>query len=687
MNALAKALLSLAALGALLLAVPGSAVSESPPTTAPSSTSGSTGQASPIAFGMDAAAVSSLTSAGAKPDYGTFWIGPWTLSSGWGGPDGQLTAMKNAGVTPAIHFYYWGDDISPSCVEDGCYSNLHKAQKSRAGWETLGTQLTDHLTSKMQGKPAVIFLESEFNKGGIETYEPFDGYMAAMAAKIHAAYPNAIVVLGFGNWGSSAWGTFDRAAAEADMVGIQGMRGSTKQSKTDMMTLYDGILAGVKTLGTKFPSEPIMLTDIAVSSYPEPDYVTVQRDVVKEVFDNLPTLKGAGVEAIVYRSWKDSPSMDTANYYGMAERYWGLANSTGLKPSAQVWTDGVKAERAGSATSTATATASSTSSTSSSSSTSTSASATSTSASATSTSATKTSTSSSATSTSTAPVNRAPVAAFVAKASGLAVSLDAAASADADGDPLSYAWTFGDGSSASGKTASHAYAAAGTYTVKLTVSDGKASTSVSKAMAVSKPYSATFTQGSGASTFWVETKVAASPTPAQVEVKAGNGAWQSLRLRYTAATTTWGESISIAKGTMVAFRATSPDGQVATTAASPWLQTSSSTASATSASSTSATSTATASATSSPSSTATAFKATFTPKAVGNDWWVEAAVSGNQPVAKVEAKIGGGAWTVLAQQDWGNYAKSVNAPNGSSVQFRATTAGGATSTSATYAWT
>ncbi|MHB1261129.1 MAG: hypothetical protein ACYC2H_05380, partial [Thermoplasmatota archaeon] len=143
--------------------------------------------APPVQFGMTSAAASAQAAAGVAPDYGTFWIGPWTLSSGWAGPDGQLTAMKNAGVTPAIHFYYWGDDISPSAVENGVWSTLHNSWKDRAGWELLGTQLGTHLNSKMGGAPVVVFLESEFNKGGIETYEPFDGYMAAMADKIHAA--------------------------------------------------------------------------------------------------------------------------------------------------------------------------------------------------------------------------------------------------------------------------------------------------------------------------------------------------------------------------------------------------------------------------------------------------------------------------------------------------------------------
>src|SRR5688572_31177651 len=121
----------------------------------------------PIKFGMESSSVSMQSAAGVKPDYGTFWIGPWTLTSGWAGPDGQLTSMKNAGVTPAIHFYYWGDDISVSCVENGCWSDLHDAQKTRAGWQQLGKQLTEHLNAKMGGAPAVVFLESEFNKGGI----------------------------------------------------------------------------------------------------------------------------------------------------------------------------------------------------------------------------------------------------------------------------------------------------------------------------------------------------------------------------------------------------------------------------------------------------------------------------------------------------------------------------------------
>src|ERR1044072_5115183 len=128
MNALAKALLGLAAAGALLLALPHAAVSQSQTTT--------TSTSAPIAFGMDAGSVAAQSAAGAKPDYGTFSVGPWTLTSGWGGPDAQLDAMRSAGVTPAIHFYYWGDDISPTCLENGCWSSLHNTQKEQGHRQT-----------------------------------------------------------------------------------------------------------------------------------------------------------------------------------------------------------------------------------------------------------------------------------------------------------------------------------------------------------------------------------------------------------------------------------------------------------------------------------------------------------------------------------------------------------------------
>ncbi|MGY1741766.1 MULTISPECIES: PKD domain-containing protein [unclassified Blastococcus] len=87
------------------------------------------------------------------------------------------------------------------------------------------------------------------------------------------------------------------------------------------------------------------------------------------------------------------------------------------------------------------------------------------------------------------PPNAAPVAAFTAQPTGLAVAVDGTGSTDADGTVAVHAWSWGDGTAAgSGATASHTYAAAGTYTVTLTVTDDDGATaSTTRSVTVTAP--------------------------------------------------------------------------------------------------------------------------------------------------------------------------------------------------------
>jgi hypothetical protein len=208
-----------------------------------------------------------------------------------------------------------------------------------------------------------------------------------------------------------------------------------------------------------------------------------------------------------------------------------------------------------------------------------------------------------------------------------------------------------------------------TTTTASSTTTSTASTS-SSGTSTAPTFGATFEVPPGVNEWWVEVKVTSVQTVVKVEASLDGGAWQDLPKTSWG---TWAKSLHAPAGTQVTFRATSDNGAVAVSPPFSWLGGSTTT--------TSTTGTATTSGTASPLS------ATFDPHAVGNDWWVETAVSANHALAKVEASLNGGAWQDLPPTSWGTWAKSLNAPNGTQVTFRATDTAGATATSAAYTWT
>jgi hypothetical protein len=296
--------------------------------------------ASGLRFGIDAASVQRFTAAAGAPDYATLWVGKWNLDLGWRDTDLALQALRAANVTPAIHFYYWGDDIRPDCFTVGCNG------KDAAGWDRLHGQLVEHVRATMGDAPVLILLESEFNKHGLHDSEDLDARLADKATALRYWLPNADVVLALGNWRPDTWGTWDRAAAASDYVGIQALAGSTRDGRDKQVGLADATLKGVERLRDLY-AKPVIVQDVAVSSYPEPDHLETQAEALLRFAERMPDLRDAGVEAVIYRSYVDVPDMNTANHYREAERHWGLAwHDTGeLKPGGEAWVKAVQKAR------------------------------------------------------------------------------------------------------------------------------------------------------------------------------------------------------------------------------------------------------------------------------------------------------------------------------------------------------
>lgn len=293
----------------------------------------------PMRFGLDAGAVGPAAQHGVGPDYGTIWVGPWTLQWGWQDAERVLDDLVTANVTPAVHLYYWGDDIHADCFRVGCNG------KTMQGWDELATGLA--LRLEQSPGPAVVILETEFNKHQVKDNEELDGYLEQKALALKAIDPGTAVVLGLGNWYSQAWPTWDRAAAASDYVGMQGLAASTRDPPERALGMAQDLVNGANRARELF-GKPVFVHDVAVSSYPEPDNLAAQGEAIASLATGLDDLQEAGVVAVVYRSFYDVPSMPTSEHYGEAERHWGLAwRDTGqLKPAGEAWVAAMKAARA-----------------------------------------------------------------------------------------------------------------------------------------------------------------------------------------------------------------------------------------------------------------------------------------------------------------------------------------------------
>jgi hypothetical protein len=281
---------------------------------------------SPMNFGFDIKSVMRARELGVPVTYGSTWAGPWVQKFGWEGVAGDLRAAKSAGAVPVVQWWYWGDDISPRCVEDGCNDRYHGVRKDRATWSRLSNELADLIvsTSGLAPQPLVV-IETEFNKNGIETYEAFDGYLAEQAAIFRAR--GIKVVVSFGNWDQPRWKNFDRAIASTDLIGTMALQSSIRDAST-YLSGADHLLGAARFAHATF-GKPTLVTDVGFSSYPEASYERYQDTVIRDIFRRMDEFRAAGVQGMIWRMLSDDPSFDINNYHGVAERHWGLLHADG----------------------------------------------------------------------------------------------------------------------------------------------------------------------------------------------------------------------------------------------------------------------------------------------------------------------------------------------------------------------
>jgi len=299
---------------------------------------------STLRFGSDDGSSVLLARMGLKPDYATVWAGSWSYLN-WDALAARVHRIADMGVVPVVEWYYWGDDLSRACVTSGCWSAGHGVWKSQLLWDLEAWFLADAVHRGLDGRPGIVVLESEFNKRDLPGWPMFNDMLLAQMGKIRERAPEAQVALGFGNWYPEGWAVFERAAQAADLVGLQTMRAGTRDAEERYLGAPGALVEAAQRLHTLF-GKPILLHDVALSSWPSPLYDQDQAAALRGVFARLGDLEQAGVVGLVYRSITDHPTASTAGFFGEAERHFGFRSASGdAKPALAVWEKGVREAR------------------------------------------------------------------------------------------------------------------------------------------------------------------------------------------------------------------------------------------------------------------------------------------------------------------------------------------------------
>jgi hypothetical protein len=314
-------------------------------------------------FGFPAESIANVQAEGAQVGYSS----SWAVGGDLGGVDAALDTANAKGTVPVVHWYYWGGDISQTCVENVSNTAICNG-KTRNGWDAGASALSTKIWNKRQGRPAIVTLELEFHNNNVHTYEPLDGYLANQATLLRGAaagHTGISVALGWGEWADQdgAIGVFDRAQAASDYAGTEVLWSCHQQGLTKYRTAISRLVQNSTNLRTTF-GKPVFVYDLGLSSFwngagdsaydpvnpnrhctDANNFEIEQNNLMAELFTRKQELKNTDVIGVVFRELDDwatrPPDGDT---HKIAERWWGFRHSGVKKLAWDTVMNGIKAE-------------------------------------------------------------------------------------------------------------------------------------------------------------------------------------------------------------------------------------------------------------------------------------------------------------------------------------------------------
>ena len=248
----------------------------------------------------------------------------WVGGSGWTDwfHAEDVTAMVDAGYTPEVIHYYFGDpDLDDVIARQGEFIADIQA-------------LADILAASGVGDQVFVTLEPEFNQGAVATWPEWNDLMIQAIDILHNT-AGAKVGLLPGDWDIDHVLpiSMGRAAMALDYVAYQEMRGSTQNERPDALEVPDRAIRFSHYLSRKF-MRPVRLGYLMVSDYG--GWEDVQRQVVIDMCERQPELEAAGTVALSWMSYIDRPG--AGGYFGEAEAHKGLKTADNVpKPAWHVF--------------------------------------------------------------------------------------------------------------------------------------------------------------------------------------------------------------------------------------------------------------------------------------------------------------------------------------------------------------